>query len=170
MIMNNFKCTIRNITDKDILSLKESANNVNIARFLNDSFPSPYKVEDATRWVLFCSNLPEYSQQVIECQGKVIGCIGITINCDIYRMTGEIGFWLAEDFWNKGIMTFIIKEYLILIQEQYNLNRIYARVFPDNVGSIRALEKNGFKFKCILSKEIIKKGVIYDALLYDLNF
>jgi ribosomal-protein-alanine N-acetyltransferase len=167
--MNKLKINIRAIEERDLVSLTRSADNINISKFLTDSFPNPYTLNDAQNWFLFCQTLPDYTQQIIEYNGEVIGCIGINIQKEIYKKSGEIGFWLAEEFWNKGIMTYSLKEFLVTFQKHYSLNRIYGRVFQQNVGSINVLTKNGFTFKCILLKEILKSGQVYNALLYDLN-
>ncbi|MDQ6531230.1 GNAT family protein [Flavobacterium sp. LHD-85] len=167
--MDNQQINLRTIEERDLVSLRKNADNIKVSKFLADSFPNPYTVIDAENWFLFCQILPKYTQQIIEYNGEVIGGIGINIQKDIYKKTGEIGFWLAEDFWNKGIMTYCLKKYLVTIQKEYSLNRIYGRVFADNIGSINVLIKNGFTFKCVLSKEIVKCDQVYDALLYDIN-
>lgn len=53
----------------------------------------------------------------------------------------EVSYWLGKKFWGQGIATQALAMYLEFIQGR----PIYARAARDNLGSIRVLEKNGFK-------------------------
>ena len=159
---------IRPWRTEDAFQLSLIANNKNISFFLTDSFPSPYTEEDAKKWISYCISLTPISQMTIVYDNILVGSIGINIQHDIYRKTGEIGFWLSEDFWNKGIMTTALKQFTKYCFDELHLNRLYARVFENNFGSQKVLKKGGYKKIGILQKEILKAGKTYDAILYDI--
>lgn len=158
---------LRPWTADDVPALVRHANNVQIAKFLTDRFPSPYTRSDAERWVTYCGPLTEKTQMAIEYNSEAVGNVGITINKDIYRKTAEVGYWVGEACWGAGIMSEALAGFTAYCFEQFGLNRIYARVFESNVASARVLAKCGYAYKCKLEKEILKDEEIHNALLYE---
>jgi [ribosomal protein S5]-alanine N-acetyltransferase len=96
----------------------------------------------------------------------VVGSIGIVSKTDIYRKNVEIGFFISEKFWGKGIATRAIKAAVSYAFREFDIVRVYAEVFSDNIGSRRALEKAGLKLEALLKKSIIKNGIIKDSCIY----
>ncbi len=81
---------------------------------------------------------------------NLAGGISIMPKEDIYRCSAEIGYWIGEPYWGKGIATEAIRQMVDITWERYpEVVRIYAEVFPGNIGSVRALEKNGFELECV---------------------
>ena len=86
---------------------------------------------------------------------------------DIYRCSAEIGYWIGEPYWGRGIATEAVRQLLEISWEQYpEVVRIYAELFPTNIASARALEKNGFIMECVSKNSCIKNGVIGDDMVF----
>lgn len=166
--MSNFQ--LRKWKTDDIESVAKHANNKKIADNLRNVFPYPYTLNDAERYVNFCIDSGEEYQccRAIVVNGEAVGSIGIFIKDDVYCKSGEIGYWLGEEFWGKGIMSQAIKEICEVAFKNYDIVRIYAEPFARNVGSRRALEKAGFKLEGILEKSVYKNGEIGDSCIYAL--
>ena len=91
---------------EDAADVLRYANNDKIARNLRDVFPHPYTLEDAKEFITDCLEAKESLMfRAIEVDGHAVGSIALCLGSDVYRMTAELGYWLAEDFWGKGIMT-----------------------------------------------------------------
>ena len=97
---------------------------------------------------------------------QVVGGIGITQQADVYRFNAELGYWLGEPFWNKGIMTEAVQAMVDYAFENFKLIRIYARVFEFNEASMRVLEKAGFHKEAINKKAVYKNQTLYDEHLF----
>ncbi len=158
-----------NLNDADELVLL--ANNYNIAKFLTDVFPHPYTLTHAKEWVHF--QISTDSQQgtsfAIDVEGKVAGSIAIVPQTDILRINAEIGYWLSEDYWGKGIVSEAVGLMVGYTFANFTeINRIFAGVLAHNVASMRVLEKNGFRLEAILKEAAIKNDIIEDDYLYAL--
>lgn len=152
---------------EDAKELTIIANNKKVADNLRDGFPNPYSIDDAYKWldiVLPVNDPPKYF--AIICNKKVAGSIAIVTKEDIYRKNVEIGYFLAEDLWGKGIITNAIRAITSYAFSKFDIVRVYAEPFADNPGSRRALEKAGFKCEAIFRKNVFKNGVIKDSCIY----
>jgi ribosomal-protein-alanine N-acetyltransferase len=158
----NYK--LRHWQQGDEKSLAENANNYEIWKNLKDIFPYPYTLVDAHEWVKIASNLP--ANFAIDIDGKAVGGIGILLKDDIYRKNAEIGYWLGEAHWGKGIISSAINEVVDDTFKNYDINRIYAGIFEYNPASMRVLEKAGFHQEAILRKSLIKEGKLYDEHIF----
>jgi Acetyltransferases, including N-acetylases of ribosomal proteins len=153
------------ISDASELAL--IANNKKIADNVRDAFPFPYSLKNAQDWldlILVENDPPRFFAITIDKQ--VVGSIGIVSKTDIYRKNFEIGFFLSENFWGKGIATKAIKAATSYAFREFDIVRIYAESFSDNIGSRRALEKAGFTLEATLKRNIIKNGIIKDSCIY----
>ena len=144
------------------------ANNANIARYLRDRFPHPYSTDDALRFFDYAEQTRDECIACIEVNGEAAGAIGVQLRTDIERCSAELGYWLGEPFWGRGIMSAAIRCFTSWAMPRFDLTRIYAEVFTDNEGSTRVLEKCGFVKVGLLRKAAVKNGVHHDYLLYDL--
>lgn len=160
------RCTVRSWRHGDEVSLARHANNRRIWVNLRDRFPHPYTSDDAVRfmeWVL--AERPE-TQFAIAVGEEAVGGIGYEIQPDVHRISAEIGFWLGEAHWGRGIMT----EALPAVTEQafhtHNLRRIFAAVFEWNPASMRVLEKAGYAREAVLRQSAVKDGKVIDQMLY----
>jgi [ribosomal protein S5]-alanine N-acetyltransferase len=158
---------LRPWTLSDASQLALIADNKKITDNLRDGLPSPYSLNDAHDWlnlILPENNPPRFFAITID--KKVIGSIGIVSKTDIYRKNFEIGFFLSENFWGQGIATRAIKAATSYSFRDFDIVRVYAESFSDNIGSRRALEKAGFKLEATLKRNIIKNGIIKDSCIY----
>lgn len=153
---------------KDIKSLVENADNKNVWINLKDLFPSPYTKKDALKWIEFIKKQPANTNFAIDVNGKAIGGIGVHFFEDVHRYTAEIGYWLGENYWGKGIATEAVGKFVIFIFDNFGINRIFARVYGWNHSSARVLEKNGFKFEGKLRSNVLKNGFYTDEIIYGL--
>lgn len=149
----------------DVESLTRYANNRAVSRNMRDIFPFPYTEADATRWIGMAMASPE-TYWAIEVEGEAVGGIGIHPMQDVYRRTAEIGYWLAEPFWRRGIMTQAVKVMKHYAFERFDFVRLEAGVYSWNPASCRVLEKAGFTREAINRKAVIKDGQLLDRILY----
>ncbi|MFA5834312.1 MAG: GNAT family N-acetyltransferase [Bacteroidota bacterium] len=160
------RCLLRPWRIGDELSLEKHANNRKIWINVRDHFPHPYTKGDAMRWVQHASTSLSETVFAITIDGNAVGSIGLVAKDDVYRKSMEIGYWLGEEFWGRGIVTEavgVVSEYGF---DRFDIVRLYADVFEWNNASVRVLEKNGYTFEARLKKAVIKDGMIADALMY----
>lgn len=158
---------IREWITADVDLLPIIANNRNIWCNLRDIFPHPYTHNDAVKWVRLCKQQKEKTCFAIADGEKLIGSIGVFMQEDIFSRSCELGYWLAESYWGKGIITEAVKTFTPYIFKAFpKIVRIYAGVFDKNRGSQRVLEKAGYTFEGRMRKHINKSGKIYDELIY----
>ena len=153
----------------DASELALIADNKNIADNLRDGFPSPYSIKDARDWLNLI--MPENHPPrlfAITFEKQVIGNFGIVTKTNIYRKNVEIGFFVSEKFWGKGIATKAIRATVSYAFETFDIVRIYAEVFSDNIASRKALEKAGLKIEATIRQNIIKNGIIKDSCIYSI--
>jgi [ribosomal protein S5]-alanine N-acetyltransferase len=158
---------LRPWTIKDASKLALIANNKKISDNLRDGFPYPYSSKDAKDWItiILSENNPARFF-AITIDKELIGSIGLVSKSDIYRKNFEIGFFLSENQWGKGIATKAIKAVTSYAFNNFDIVRIYAEVFSDNTGSRRALEKAGFSLEATLKNSIIKNETVKDCCIY----
>jgi len=160
------RCTVRNWKWRDRESIVWHANNRNVWINLRDRFPYPYTDGDAKRWLDSVVGIQPETNFAIVAGGEAIGGIGFAIQHDVAYRSAEIGYWLGEEFWGRGIAT----EALVAVTEyafsSFNLCRIYALAFAWNPASARVLEKAGYIFEGRLRKSVTKDGQTIDQLLY----
>jgi [ribosomal protein S5]-alanine N-acetyltransferase len=150
----------------DVDSLATYANNANIAKYLMNIFPHPYTIADAKKFIEMVSQHQPTQVFTIEVNGRASGAIGLFPQSDIMSKNAEMGYWLAEPLWGRGIITKAIKQMLEYGFKTWDINRIYARPFGTNTGSQKALEKAGFTLEGRFEKTIFKNGEFEDELVY----
>jgi len=160
----DFKLRPWHINDLD--SLVKYANNPNIAKYLTDGFPHPYSKENGKIFIKNATADDPIHIFAIDINGEAVGGIGIHPQMDIQKKNAELGYWLAEPFWGKGIMTNAIKQIVDFAFSTYEINRVFARPFGNNPGSQKILKKNGFVLEARFDKTLIKNGQLLDELIY----
>lgn len=164
--MNSFAFQLRPWVTSDLDSLVKYANNPNIARFLTDGFPHPYTEKDGLSFIEMASMGDPTHIFAIEINNEACGGIGLHLQTDIMKKNAELGYWLAEPFWGKGIITQAVKEIVRIGFEQFPIDRIYARPFGKNVASQKVLEKSGFILEARFHNTIWKNEEADDELIY----
>jgi RimJ/RimL family protein N-acetyltransferase len=158
--------TLRAWTAQDAVALVKYANNRNISMNMRDGFAYPYTAENAKKFLEAASQKNPPTFYAIATPEEAIGGIGVTINSDVHRMSAELGYWLAEPWWGKGIMTEAVVKFTDHIFERFGLIRIYAEPYANNTGSCRVLEKADFVLEGRMKMNVIKDGQILDQFLY----
>ena len=162
-------CLLRAYDEGDVGPLARAANNPEIARWLRNAFPHPYTTDNSKAWISIATSTSPIRDFAI-CQpdgSTVIGGIGLKVRDDIHYRTMEIGYWLCEDHWHRGIATEAVTAFSDWAFDRFDhLLRLEAEVFEGNVASGRVLEKAGFVFEARKRKAIEKLGTVMDALMY----
>jgi [ribosomal protein S5]-alanine N-acetyltransferase len=159
-------CTIRTWTDSDAESLQRHADNRNVSIHLRDRFPYPYGMEQARQFLEWIAKQPAPTVWAIEVGGEAAGGIGIEMHGDVERVSAEIGYWLGESVWGRGIATEALKAVTADAFRRFDITRLYALPFADHAASVRVLEKAGYVREGHLRRSAIKNGTIRDQLLF----
>ena len=135
---------------------------------LRDGLPYPYTEQDATDYIsaMLSEDENETFAFAITTDNKAIGSIGAFRQKNIHKHTAEIGYYIAEEYWGKGLMTEAVKQICSYIFDKSNIVRIYAEPFSYNKASCRVLEKAGFLYEGTLRSNAIKNGKTIDMLMY----
>jgi ribosomal-protein-alanine N-acetyltransferase len=158
--------SLRPWTMNDLDSLVKYANNASIAKNMTDQFPHPYRKYNGEDFINYATALPPVHIFAIDVNGEAIGGIGIHPQSDVQRKNAELGYWLGEPFWNKGIITKAIPQVVDFAFKTYDIDRVYARPFGTNSASKKVLEKTGFKLEAYLKNTLFKNGEYEDELIY----
>lgn len=155
------------ISDAEILA--EILSNEKVTANLRD-LPNPYSVSDAEFFIREAISADKNDNFIfaVEADGRVVGCVGCYRQENIHRKTAEIGYYIAEEFWGKGIAARAVKSVADFVFGHTDIVRIYAEPFADNAASRRVLEKCGFAFEGTLKCRAEKFGVIKDTVMYSL--
>jgi len=159
-------CVVRDWSLADLASLVHHANNRNVSIHLRDRFPYPYLTAHGREYLTHVTTAVPTTGWAIEVDGQAVGGIGVMLQDDVERVSAEIGYWLGELFWGRGIATAVLRAVTAEAFRQFDLTRIFALPFADNHASIRVLTKAGYVREGILPRSAIKDGVIRDQLLY----
>ncbi len=159
-------CIIRPWRAGDEESLVRHANNYKIWRNVRDRFPHPYTMDDARAWIDFASAEKPMTNFAIVVDGAAVGGIGLILQSDILQRSAEIGYWLGEELWGRGIVSEAVRALSEWAFANFDLCRIFAGVLEWNPASMRVLEKAGFQFEARLRKAVTKEGVTMDDFIY----
>jgi len=157
---------IRSYTAADVDSLVKYANNRRISINLRDRFPFPYTRADAAGFIQAASSQRPESDFAIATPGEAIGGVGFHRQVDVYRLSAEVGYWLGEPFWGRGIATRAVRALTEWVFATTPLVRLYAHVFEWNPASARVLEKAGYGLEGRMRRSVVKDGQIIDQLVY----
>lgn len=157
---------IRDWGEDDGAGIVKYADNREISKNLRDGFPHPYGLTDAEAFLAKVARQDPRTFFAIATEKEVIGGIGLGIGQDVHRFTAELGFWLAEPYWGKGIMTDAVKRFTEFAFERFGLHRIFAEPYATNPASARVLEKAGYTLEGTMRANVFKEGKILDQQLY----
>ncbi len=152
----------------DVPSVAKYANDKMIADNLRDVFPYPYTEADAYDYVKSCVDTGDEGRicRAIVVGGEAVGSVGAFSMSDVYRKSAEVGYWLARDFWGKGIMTAAVKQVCDEAFDKLGAVRLFAEPYAYNQGSRRVLEKAGFELEGIMKNGVYKNGKLFDYCMY----
>ena len=164
--LNGERCTVRPWRKTDADALVRHANNINVARNLRDRFPHPYSKADARFFLKHAATGEDPTNLCIEVDGAAAGAVGYVPGHDVERYSAEIGYWLGEDFWGRGIATEALTLVTTHAFTELNFLRLFALPFADNPASVRVLEKAGYEREGLLHSSSVKFGEPKDQWLY----
>jgi RimJ/RimL family protein N-acetyltransferase len=144
-------------------ALARHADNRKIWLNVRDRFPHPYTLADAEAWIARVTTTTPETQFAIEVAGEAVGGVGLFLQADVERYSAEIGYWLGEAFWGRGLATAAVCRFT---DHAFEACRIYANVFEWNPGSCRVLEKAGYLLEGRLRSAAVKDGFVLDGFLY----
>ena len=164
------KCRIRKWELSDAKDLAAALSNKKVQDNLRDGLPYPYTVQDGKEFIsaMLSADENETFAFAIMVDDMVIGSIGIFRQGNIHRQTAELGYYIAEEYWGKGIMTEAVKQICAYVFAKSDIIRIYAEPFAYNIASCRVLEKVGFQYEGTLRSNAVKNGKVIDMEMYSL--
>jgi ribosomal-protein-alanine N-acetyltransferase len=151
---------------EDAPALVSLADNRKVWRNLRDRFPNPYGLPDARRWIREASSQKPPCHFAITAGNELAGGIGLILGEDVHARSAEIGYWLGEPFWGRGIMTLALSGFSDHAFAAFDVCRLYALVLEWNAASARVLEKSGYVQEGRLRKSAFKDGEMTDEFLY----
>ncbi|WP_163993777.1 GNAT family N-acetyltransferase [Pyxidicoccus caerfyrddinensis] len=159
-------CLLRPWQSGDEAALVRHANNRKVWLNLRDLFPHPYRPQDAEWWVGHASSEQPPTNLAIEVDGEASGGIGLVLGTDIARYSAEVGYWLGESVWGRGIATAALEAFCGYAFSRFALLRLFALPFAGNAASCRVLEKAGFHREGVLRQCAVKDGRVLDQVMY----
>lgn len=163
-------CKIKKWELSDAKDLAAALSNTKIQDNLRDGLPYPYTEQDGLEYIsgMLSADKSETFAFAVTTESKVIGSIGIFRQKNIHRQTAELGYFIAEGYWGKGIMTEAVKQGCKYVFDNSDIIRIYAEPFAYNAASCRVLEKAGFQYEGTLRNNAVKNGKVIDMKMYSL--
>ena len=158
-------CALRKWRLSDAKDLAAALNNEKILNNLRDGLPFPYTEKDASDYIAAMLSADENNTfaYAITIDDRAVGSIGAFRQSNIHCKTAELGYYLAEEYWGGGVMTWAVRELCGIIFAQTDILRIYAEPFAYNSGSRRVLEKAGFQKEGVLKNNAVKNGKLYGS-------
>jgi len=153
---------------EDAKNLAEALNNKKILDSLRDGLPFPYTEEDAKAYITAMLNADKNTTYAfaITVHDKAVGSIGVFRKDNIHCKTAEMGYYVAEPYWGRGLVTGAVNQICRFVFENTDIIRIFAEPFAYNTASCRVLEKAGFTCEGTLRKNAVKNGVVIDMKMY----
>lgn len=167
MIEDN-KIALRPLQASDRKAFALLANNKNIWNNVRNRMPHPYTEEDADEFILMAHTLGGPTVRAITLDGTLAGVIGLHPAQDVYEGTAELGYWIGEPYWGRGLASAAVKKMIPIGFQEMKLRRIYASVYDYNAASMRVLEKNGFEKEGVAKAAVLKNGKVFDEVKYGL--
>lgn len=166
--MNSDKYKIRKWAKEDFSALAKHLNNKKIWDNCRDGLPYPYTEDNAQQFISLVLSQKGQNNFCIEINGEAAGNISFDRGTDIERYNAELGYWLAEPYWGRGIATQMLSQAVSSYFRQTDVVRICANVYAGNKASMRVLEKIGFRKSGILRKAFYKNGAFIDCHSFEL--
>lgn len=161
-------CKIRKWQLSDAADLAATLSNQKIQNNLRDGLPYPYTEQDGEEYIsaMRSSDENETFSFAVTIDNKAIGSISVFRQGNIHKQTAELGYYIAEEYWGKGIMTEAVKQVCEYVFDKSDIIRIYAEPFAYNTASCRVLEKAGFQYEGTLRSNAVKNGKVIDMKMY----
>ena len=163
-------CGIRRWRMSDAGDLAAALSNKKVMDNLRDGLPFPYTEKDGLDYIgaMLSADENETFAFAVTVDDRAIGSITVLRKDNIHRRTAELGYYIAEEYWGRGIMTEAVRQICGYVFNNSDIVRIYAEPFAFNTASCRVLEKAGFRFEGVLKSNAVKNGEIVDMKMYAL--
>lgn len=154
----------------DARDLAKVLSNLNVQNNLRDGLPYPYTESDATDYIkaMLSADKSNTFAFAVEYDGIVVGSIGAFRKNNIHIKTAELGYYIAQEYWGRGIATQAVKMLCDYVFDNTDIVRIFAEPFAYNTASGRVLEKAGFQYEGTLRNNAVKCGKIIDMKMYSI--
>lgn len=159
-------CAVRSFRETDAAELARHADNRKVWLQLRDRFPHPYAVDNAREFIAFARGGEPETAFAITVDDRPIGSIGVVLRDDVERCSAEVGYWLGESYWGRGIATRALVGFTRFAFAAYDVERLYALPLAANAPSCRVLEKAGYELEGRLRRSAVKDGKVQDQMLY----
>lgn len=159
-------CVVRSYEPADAASVARNANNRKVWLNLRDRFPHPFTQADGAAYIADVGSRPVTTSFAIAVDGLAVGGISLHVGQDIERLSAELGYWLGEPYWGRGIMSDAVVAVTRYALDDLGLVRVFALPFAHNAGSCRVLEKAGYQREGVMRCSAIKDGRVLDQVLY----
>lgn len=162
------ECVLREWREDDVKDLAYMMNNKNIQDNLRDGIPYPYTQQDAAAFIekMMTRDKNKLFAFAIEAEGRLVGSISVSRMDNVHSRTGEMGYYIGQDFWNKGYGSGAARQIVQYVFDNTDIVRVFADPYAYNAASCRALEKAGFTFEGLLRKNAFKNGKFVDMKMY----
>ena len=156
---------------EDAPDLAASIGNRNVQRNLRDGIPFPYTQEDARSFIAetLAADPEQTFAFAVTADDRAVGSIGIFRQGNIHFRTAELGYYIAEPFWGRGIATFAVRRACAYVFKHTDILRIFAEPFAYNTASCRVLEKCGFVLEGTMRENAFNGGLVLVMKLYALT-
>jgi RimJ/RimL family protein N-acetyltransferase len=153
---------------EDAPDLAHAINNPSVLKNLRDGIPYPYTVSDAEAFIrgMLDAEPERVYAWAIEVDGRVAGSIAAFRQGNIHRCTAEMGYYVGEEFWGRGVASRAVYAACNWVFTHTDILRIFAEPFATNGASCRVLEKAGFQLEGVMRKNAVKNGEVLDMKLY----
>ena len=167
-ILQGERCLLRALVPEDAPALVTHADNPAVARNMFDGFPQPYDLIAATAWSTHEANSGAFgSIWAIAVDGGLVGCIGLVQDRGWLRCNAEIGYWIGEAHWRRGIASDAVRQVtdwaFAAVPE---ITRIHAPIFSWNDASQAVVRRCGYVREATLPQSAIKDGRVIDRVLW----
>lgn len=159
-------CVLRAWRADDADSLRRHADNPRVARALRDRFPNPYTAADASAFLASCALAREDWRFALTVAGAAVGGMGFRPGEDVHRHGAEVGYWLGEAYWGRGLVAAALRVAVPAAMAHFRLHRVFAGVYSSNPASMRLLERVGFRRDAVLPCAAVKHGELLDVHVY----
>ncbi|WP_101925143.1 MULTISPECIES: GNAT family N-acetyltransferase [Luteimonas] len=150
----------------DLDALLRHANDPAVVRGLSHRFPTPYTRADGEAFLT--GHVVDFGDPLfaIEIDGAACGGIGARSGVGERAQSAELGYWLGQVYWGRGLMTRAVRLYADWVLDALRLHRLQATVLAFNTGSARVLQKTGFIEEGCMRHAVVKDGQVHDLRLF----
>lgn len=159
-------CLLRPWTPGDLPALVRHANNKNVSRQLRDIFPFPYTDADGVAFIHMASSAVPPTALAIVVDGEACGGVGLVLRSGNERHTAEVGYWVGEPLWGRGIGPDALRLVTGYAVAAFGVVRLDAFAIATNTRSCRTLEKAGYQLEGRTRRSFLKDGQMHDQCCY----